>query len=222
MNKVIYGQYDSRQYPLKRYFYKEVPYYIEKVIMKLNSSELAVFRGGLAYIFLINKGDYLLKDLDMLALETNMNAIIDMLSEADIVFVNKNTFGDNVVTAFWKAKEDYYKLDILLCNELPTVCKFEYDNYERITVAASYIWRNRIEKIAEKELRKHDDKKTMNHYKVVRMLSEYLQKHKEEIYLTDAKIVEKKINSTEKVLRTLLNDDEVDEFIRIQLGLIRC
>ena len=29
------------------------------------------------------------------------------------------------------------------------------------------------------------------------------------------------INSTEKVLRTLLNDDEVDEFIRIQLGLIR-
>jgi len=51
MNNVIYGQYDSQQYPLKRFYYRQLPSEINDVLMQLCQKELAVFRGGLAFVF---------------------------------------------------------------------------------------------------------------------------------------------------------------------------
>lgn len=221
MNNVIYRQYDSRQYPLKRFYYGEIPSEIEDVLMQLCRSELAVFRGGLAFVYLLNKREYLLKDLDMLALEINMDDILAVLAGAEIVFVNKNTFGGSVVTAFWKAEKEYYKLDILLCRELPGLCRRVFDDKAVVAVSASYIWSNRIEKIAEKEIRNHDDGKTLNHYKVARELSAYLVEHKDEVYGLDARKVESKLNAARNVLSLLIEENELNHFIEIQLGLVR-
>jgi len=221
MDKIVYGQYDSLNYPLKRYFYKDLPQNIDNTIMELNHKRLAIFRGGLAFVFLLNESEYLLKDLDMLATEFNKTEILDVLTNAEKIFVNKNIFGNSVITAFWLAEEDYYKLDILVCKELPSVSKCNFDNKERLTVAVSYIWRNRIEKIADKDMRKHDDKKTLNHYHVACKLSKYLINHKDEINVTDTKIVETILYDVGKVLRTLLVSDESEKFIELQLELIR-
>lgn len=221
MNNVTYEQYDSQQYPLKRFYCREIPREIEDVLMRLCHAELAVFRGGLAFVYLMNEREYLLKDLDMLALEVNTNNILMTLSGAETVFVNKNTFGDNVITAFWKSENEYYKLDILLCREMPDLCRKVFDDKEVTTVSASYIWRNRIEKIAEKEIRKHDDKKTLNHYKVVRTLSDYLTEHRDEIDESDARIVESKLNAVKIILSSLIEENYLKNFIRIQSILVR-
>ena len=65
MNKIIWGQYDAADYPLKHFFYNEIPENIRGILIKMCERKLAVFRGGIAFIFLLNKTDYQLKDLDM-------------------------------------------------------------------------------------------------------------------------------------------------------------
>jgi len=157
----------------------------------------------------------------MFSLENNMDDILIVLAGAESVFVNKNTFGDSVITAFWKTENEYYKLDTLLCRELPSLSKRSFDGKELIVVSASYIWSNRIEKIAEKEIRNHDDKKTLNHYKVARTISNYLADHKEEVYEIDSKRVESKLEATQTVLSILIEEKDLKEFIKIQLGLVR-
>ncbi|RGZ63635.1 hypothetical protein DW979_12475 [Eubacterium sp. AM49-13BH] len=67
MSEVIYGQYDSNEYTLKRFYESQLPKTIRDVMMKLNQNNLAVFRGGLAFVYLLNEREYLLKDLDMIA-----------------------------------------------------------------------------------------------------------------------------------------------------------
>ena len=221
MSKVIYGQYDSQNYPLKRFYYKELPQRINNVLLGLSYMELAVFRGGLAFVFLLNEHKYLLKDLDMLAHESKKESILDALREADIVYVNKNTFGNSVITAFWKDDTEYFKLDILLCSEFPSGCKKVSNGKKVNVVSASYIWRNRIEKIAEKEIRKHDDKKTLNHYKVASELSKYLLYHKDEILTADIEIVDSKLLDLDKVLSGLISKNDLDDFLQLQMELVR-
>ena len=100
MKNVIYGQYDSNFYPLKRFYEPEIPNRVRKVLLELSQKELAVFRGGLAFVFLLNEKEYLLKDLDMLGYAENKDDILACLGDSDVIYVNKNTFGDNVITAF--------------------------------------------------------------------------------------------------------------------------
>lgn len=221
MNNVIWGQYNSANYPLKHFFYDEIPESIIKTLMKLCERQLAIFRGGIAYIFLLNKIDYKLKDLDMLANEENRDEIIDVLSEADVVYVNNNTFGDTVITAFWKDDKEYFKLDVLLKCKLPQLTKIVFESSMVSTVSASYIWRNRIEKIAEKEIRGHDINKTKNHYNVALALSQYLIKNKNEIFEEDAEIVENRLNEVEVVLENILPKAEIKQFVEMQLDVLR-
>ena len=221
MSKVIYGQYNSQNYPLKNFFYEELPQKINSVLLGLSQMRLAVFRGGLAFVFLLNENKYLLKDLDMLAHESKKEFILDSLIDADVVYVNKNTFGDSVITAFWQDSTEYYKLDILLCDNLPSTCKKIVCDMNVYVVSASYIWRNRIEKISEKEMRKHNDKKTLNHYRVANELGKYLQEHKDEILATDMEVVASKLSDAEKVLANLMTRNDVNEFLQLQMELVR-
>lgn len=218
MNNIIYGQYDSTNYPLKRYLYNEIPEDI-KLLMEYLNNDLAIFRGGLAYVFLLNKKEYLLKDLDMLAETKNKEIIIKKMSLADILYVNKNSFGKTVLTAFWN-RDGYYKLDVLLCDKITNTSLCEYENKSKKTVSISYLWRNRIEKIAEKEERKHEDKKTLNHYKVSFELSKYLEKNLNLINHNDIVIVKSKINKLELVLKSLINENDLEDYLEIQKKLI--
>lgn len=223
MSNIIYEQYDSTRYPLKRFYYREIPDEILDILLQLCQKELAVFRGGFAFVLLLNEIEYLLKDLDMLALDHNLDNLLVALSEseAENIFVNKNTFGDSVVTAFWKDKNEYYKVDILLCKELPDLCKKVVDGNVVVTVSASYIWSNRIEKIAEKEIRNHDEQKTRNHYKVAKALGYYLLEHKKDIHKRDFEIVRSRLEDASEVLSLLITKNELNEFIHIQLDLVR-
>lgn len=221
MSKVIYGQYDSDKYPLKRFLEQEIPSGIRNVLLELSHLKLAVFRGGLAFVFLTNESRYLLKDLDMMAYSSNKNEILGCLQSADIVYVNKNTFGDTVITAFWRADDDFYKLDILLCEEMPSLCEKNINGKVVCIVSASYIWRNRIEKIAEKKLRKHDDKKTLNHFRVASKLSRYLIESKELIGEEDNSIVRSKLPVAKEVLSDLITETELEQFMKLQSELIR-
>ena len=189
--------------------------------MKLNQDKLAFFRGGLAFIYLLDEKEYILKDLDMVASPNNLEKIISYLNDSDIVYFNKNTFGDSVITAFWNTEEDYYKLDILLSEEMPSICVKNIDGKELHIVSPSYLWRNRIEKIAEKAIRKHDDKKTLNHYCVANALGQFLDKNRLELAENDVNVVRNKLLDVQEVLLRLLSKEEVDEFMQLHLELVR-
>lgn len=221
MSEVIYGQYDSNEYTLKRFYESELPQTIKDVMMKLNHKNLAVFRGGLAFVYLLDEREYLLKDLDMIARTQSLEKIISYLVDSDIVYVNKNTFGDSVITAFWKNIDDYYKLDILLSEEMPHVCEKNIDGEVLHIVTPSYLWRNRIEKIAEKTIRKHDDKKTLNHYHVATSLGQYIYKNRIELDEKDVDVVRKKLYAVQEILSKLLPKMEVEEFIKLHSELVR-
>ena len=88
--KLIYGQYDEKNYPLKRYYANEIPPKIMKCIWKLSNTKNAIVRGGLAFIFLFNKNDYKLKDMDMLSFINDEKVFIKILDEAEDIYINKN------------------------------------------------------------------------------------------------------------------------------------
>lgn len=220
MNNIIWGQYNAADYPLKHFFYKDIPENVKGILMKICASKLAIFRGGIAFIFLLNKTDYELKDIDMLATFDNCDVIINILSESDIVYVNKNTFDDTVITAFWKDGQEFFKLDVLLNSELPRLTGCIIESNIVYTVSASYIWRNRIEKIAEKEKRCHNEKKTKNHYNVAIAISKYLKDNRNEIFEDDARIVEKRLDEAKNVLINIVPENEVNRFVTLQRTII--
>ena len=42
--------------------------------------------------------------------------------------MNKNTFGEEVITAFWLCDTEYYKIDVVLWDKLPLICIYKYKN----------------------------------------------------------------------------------------------
>lgn len=221
MGNVIYGQYDLHRYPLKRFYYEQLPKKINDVLLQLNQAKLAIFRGGLAFVFILNEKQYLLKDLDMFGFENKKESILNVLVNADIIFINKNTFGSSVITAFWKSEIEYYKLDILLCSDIPSTCEREVNGKNVTIVSASYIWKNRIEKIAEKNIRNHDDMKTLNHYRVANSLSKYLLNHKDEISAVDIEMVNSKLSDMKEVLSAIIHKNDLEKFLQLQIELTR-
>lgn len=221
MNSVIWGQYTSADYPLKHFFYNEIPEKIKTVLKKLCESKLAVFRGGIAFVCLLNKTGYELKDLDMLSTNDNCDAVIDILKESDIVYVNKNSFEETVITAFWKDDKEFFKLDVLINNKLPKLTSIVWESNTIYSVSASYIWRNRLEKIAEKEIRCHDEKKTKNHYNVVMDISNHLSENRFKIFDEDAVVVEKILSEVEFVLMGVISKSEVIDFIALQRKILK-
>lgn len=213
MSEIIYGQYNATEFPLKHFCYREIPEHIGNQLFDLNRNRLAYFRGGLSYIFLTGNEEYQLKDFDMFSLAKNRNAIFDSLNDADVIFVNRNTFGETVVTAFWRVSTEFYKLDILLTKELLPLTEVDFKGRSILTVSVQYIWKNRLEKIAEKKIRNHDDKKTLNHYKVAFDLTDYIIRDKIDVSKRDIENIKTRRSEIESTLKLLIASEQLQEFM---------
>lgn len=99
---IIMGQYNGDNYQLTRFYENEIPGYIFKAIVQLVKNENVIIRGGLSYVLLFERENYILKDIDLLALNGNVDKLVPYFYSADIVYINKNTHGECVITAFWK------------------------------------------------------------------------------------------------------------------------
>ena len=148
------------------------------------------------------------------------------MNDADEVFYNKNTFGDNVLTLFWKDRDAYFKLDILLVDKMPNyiTVEFELANIKIKVMSAAELWFNRICKIAEKACRKHSNEKTLNHYTVVMIAAQFLlNQDKEDILFINEIGIEKvqeKLSNSIIVLSELLNFYELTEYKNINFRVI--
>lgn len=210
----VCGQYQADKRPLKKFYFKDAPLFLIDAIQRLVQDKICAVRGGVAYVIICNDNTYMLKDIDLLAYSSNVEKIKLALSSADEVYLNKNTFGNPVLTAFWKVEAEYYKIDVLLVSNLPKLqirlfrgCCFK-------VVCASYLWANRISKITEKKKRNHSDEKTINHYKVAKNLSIHLLKEGSVVkkYLMEVK---QKRMYIESVLEPLLDKEELVYFLKL-------
>lgn len=212
---IIIGQYNSKEYPLKRYYYNDIPKHILDVINELVGANDCLVRGGLAYIFITGNTEYLLKDIDLLAAKESTDGIIETLSCADIVYLNKNTFGKDVITAFWRHNDGYFKIDVLIKESL-LECGCEEYNVSDVkwkTIPVEYLLENRLEKIAQKIQRGHDDAKTSNHYRVANSLLDYIFDNDIVIDNNRKKRIRDLLNNIRQVLKIILTDEQTTEFI---------
>ena len=67
----------------------------------------------------------------------------------------------------------------------------------------------------------HDDKKTLNHFKVARILSQYLAENKDVILVEDCIAVKEKLPEVQKVLSKLVSISDLEQFMNQQLELVR-
>lgn len=220
MNRVIEGQYNGNSYPLARYVVSDIPKNIMTVINKISEDQLGIVRGGLAFVFMLNCSDYVLKDIDMVALVEDKNQLLEYVTGADEVYLNKNSFGSDVITAFWRENEAFYKLDILLCDKLPKSECHVWDSTTWNTVTASFLWMNRICKIAEKKQRHHNDEKTLNHYRVANAISDYLLNKNILLEQQHINTVISKIPEATEVLGQLISSKEIKLFFEKQMKLV--
>ena len=63
---IIMGQYNGDNYQLTRFYENEIPGYIFKAILQLVKNENVIIRGGLSYVLLFERENYILKDIDLL------------------------------------------------------------------------------------------------------------------------------------------------------------
>lgn len=210
----VCGQYQADKRPLKKFYFKDAPLFLIDVIQRLVQDKICAVRGGVAYVIICNDNTYMLKDIDLLAYSSDVEKIKSALSSADEVYLNKNTFGTPVLTAFWKDEAEYYKIDVLLVSNLPKlqICYFRDCCFK--VVCASYLWANRISKIAEKKKRNHTAEKTINHYMVAKNLSIHLLKEGFVVkkYLIE---VEQKRKYIEPVLESLVDKEELMNFLKL-------
>lgn len=169
MGKIVKGQYDCTAYPLKRYTITEIPMYIWKILLGTQEKSNAVIRGGLAYILLSNDMNYILKDIDLLCKESEAERIVENFSvSADVVYINKNTFQESVITAFFSDHHGtYYKIDILMLKEMPSLNTVKWNVYTLSVIGIVELWCDRVKKISQNKLRRHSREKTLNHINVL-------------------------------------------------------
>ena len=216
---VTYGQYNDQEYVLTRFHFDEIPMNIMDSIRNLCEKSKCALRGGMAYIYLIKDYSYMLKDIDLLGEKSDIDKILHILGGADHIFVNKNTFNQDVITAFWKSEEDYYKIDVLLVDDFSFYEIIECNGFK--TVTADYLWKNRLEKIVQKEIRHHSDDKTRNHFYVASNLAEYLVDCDGYKYSVDSLEVKTLLLHIREVLADLMNEDDLEKFMALQNKIIQ-
>lgn len=215
------GQYLSDQYPLKKFYIDSIPQHIMQILRSILLFNVAL-RGGVAYALHCNNKKYELKDIDALALKDDANILIKKLSDsADEVFLNHNYAGEDVITAFWKHKEEYYKLDILLVKEIYNTVYLTWEDMSVKCVPIEFIWYDRIRKIAERNIRNHPPKKTLKHYKVVKDLSLQMLKMNDYIFSETYSDLTKTLLAAKNELYGLLPTAEVNEFFELQKSVTR-
>ncbi|GHV38883.1 hypothetical protein FACS1894187_18210 [Synergistales bacterium] len=170
-------QYDNSLYPLSAFSLNDIPQHISRAMSETARLYGAAIRGGVAFALLIGNYYHVLKDLDMIVSTNNYDSIACMLScVADDVYLNRNYIDEPVITAFWRNHDRFYKLDVLITDNLPkTSIIYSQPFSEGVkTVSAGYLLINKLEKIAEKFSRRHTDKKTLHHYLVAKSLAEFM------------------------------------------------
>lgn len=169
MGKIVKGQYDCMAYPLNRYIISEIPTYIWRLLLDTQQKEPTVIRGGLAYVLLSNDMGYTLKDIDLLCKESESERMLEIFSKsADVIYINKNTFQESVITAFWlDCNGTYYKIDTLLIKEMPSFNIVEWNDDTLSVIDIVELWYDRIKKISQNKLRRHNREKTVNHINVL-------------------------------------------------------
>ena len=211
MVKVIEKQYNSSNYPLMLFQWNDLPNYIVRVIEELNALNKVIIRGGLAYILLTKDFVYPLKDIDFIADYSSKRDIIKVLQVADIIYLNKNRFGDDVITAFWNIKDKYIKLDVLLCKNLPCIERFFYHK-EYLVMAPTPLLLNKLNKIIQKTFRNHNDYKTYRHYLVAKNLVKYMLENNIFMIDSDVKFIVDNQNKIKSILENIISSEDIELF----------
>lgn len=219
---LVHNYYDKNKYKLAYFEYKSIPECMLKIIEKLNNRFELILRGGISYILITEDYNYPLKDIDLAMKAEETEGIYEEISsDADDVYFNKNTFGDDVITLFWnsgKGPQTYFKIDILLLKKLPKYINIEFSPLCKTVkvMDPADLWYNKLCKIAEKEVRGHNKDKTLNHLKTILAISRYLLKNK--AWNTDLfkeigiEKLSSKISDSEAVLKELIPSEELVEY----------
>lgn len=209
------GQYNGDNYQLTRFYENEIPGYIFKAIVQLVKNENVIIRGGLSYVLLFERENYILKDIDLLALNGNVDKLVPYFYSADIVYINKNTHGECVITAFWKNQDTYYKVDILMNSQIEGEETCFWRGNKCKTITKSFLWMDRMRKIAERKQRHHSKEKTLNHYWVAKYICEYMLSTKYLLHPEHAKFISSKIKEVKNSLVDLVEEKELNAFLKL-------
>lgn len=212
---IIMGQYNGDNYQLTRFYENEIPGYIFKAILQLVKNENVIIRGGLSYVLLFERENYILKDIDLLALNGNVDKLVTYFYSADIVYINKNTHGECVITAFWKNQDTYYKVDILMNSQIEGEETCFWRGNKCKTITKSFLWMDRMRKIAERKQRHHPKEKTLNHYLVAKYICEYMLSTKYLLNPEHSKFISSKIKEVKNSLVDLVEGKELNAFLRL-------
>lgn len=223
---LTYQLYEKEKYPLLYFDVHEIPIELKVVMDKLHTKFPLVVRGGLAYVLNTSDTTYRLKDIDLaMDVRQKEEIYLEIQSDVDEIFLNKNTFGDDVLTLFWVQENGYYKIDILLVGKLPSAKRLyvKFMEKELYIMDLTTLWYNRICKIAEKVERGYTDEKVMLHYRVVRRLTaNFLEKkhvNKKELQAIGKLLLQQKIEKSLTVLIDYLEEEQL-RFYENQLNLI--
>lgn len=210
MGKIVKGQYDCTVYPLKRYTITEIPMYIWGILLGTQEKSSAVIRGGLAYILLSNDMNYILKDIDLLCKESEAERIVENFSVlADVVYINKNTFKESVITAFLSDHHGtYYKIDTLMVKEMPPLNTVEWNDYTLLVIGIVELWCDRVKKISQNKLRRHSREKTLNHINVLENITLAIRHRNELFSPCSREELEKVTNNAIEVMKDFVSPDK--------------
>ena len=156
----------------------------------------------------------------MLSFIDNEKFFIKILVEAEVIYVNKNSFNEKVITAFWKFQNEYFKLDILMNQKVEKIEKCNWNKKDFFTIDASFLWMNRMSKIAEKIQRKHNDQKTINHYETVKYMCKNILNNNIKLNKYDIILVEQKMEAIEDTLNKIIGSEKTKEFIELNKKII--
>ncbi len=181
-----YQFYAATDYILAPFILEDLPAPIAKVIEFLNPEYDYCIRGGAAYLLLTGRSE-VLTDLDILAPLKQRDYLIESIAWlAQEAFLNKNTSNQDVLTLFWSAGCDYYKIDILFSDSLPDTeqrtLHIAGKKFSVPVVTGPWLWATKLQKVGRLQSGKTLSPKSCRHAQVVVDLGEWLLKSKNVIF----------------------------------------
>lgn len=218
---IYHCQYLAERYPLHEFSVENIPDQISHSIAELSARTGALIRGGLCYYLHTHDDSYLLKDIDMIALASIQEQALHILHKSsNEIYVNHNHVMKTVITAFWSTEKQYFKLDLLLSEKIPSSVEIQWNSKNMMCVPLDYILIDRLSKIAEREVRAHLIKKTLNHYSVVNKIADYMLRSRSLHLEISEDIFCELIHKAQSQLIPIIGQDEADVFWEKQLQLL--
>lgn len=218
---IYHCQYLAEKYPLNEFSIENIPDQISHSIAELSARTGALIRGGLCYYLYTHDDSYLLKDIDMIALVAIQEQALHILHKSsNEIYVNHNHAMKTVITAFWPIEKQYFKLDLLLSEKIPSSVEIQWNNKNMRCVPLDYILVDRLSKIAEREIRAHSIKKTLNHYSVVNKIADYMLQSRSFHLEISNDIFCELVHRAQSQLIPIIGQDKADIFLEKQLQLL--